>query len=53
MTFIGREFKEIYFAGVAKRKGMVAFYFFPIYTHAKLADELGAPQVAAAIRARK
>ncbi len=31
----GRKFKECYFGGVLIQKTMVAFYFFPIYTHPK------------------
>jgi hypothetical protein len=29
----GRKFKECYFGGIVVQKTMVAFYFFPIYTH--------------------
>ena len=29
----GRKYKEIYFGGVLIQKTMVAFYFFPIYSH--------------------
>lgn len=29
----GRKFKECYFGGIVIQKTMVAFYFFPIYTH--------------------
>jgi len=29
----GRMFKEVYFGGVVIQKTMVAFYFFPIYSH--------------------
>ena len=29
----GRKFKECYFAGAVIQKTMVAFYFFPIYSH--------------------
>jgi len=29
----GRMFKEVYFGGIAIKKTMVSFYFFPIYTH--------------------
>ncbi len=29
----GRKYKEIYFGGVLVQKTMVAFYFFPIYSH--------------------
>jgi hypothetical protein len=31
--FAGRKFKECYFCGIVIQKTMVAFYFFPIYTH--------------------
>jgi hypothetical protein len=31
----GRKFKECYFGGVLIQKTMVAFYFFPIYSHPK------------------
>jgi hypothetical protein len=31
----GRQFKECYFGGAIIQKTMVAFYFFPIYTHPK------------------
>lgn len=31
----GRKFKECYFGGAVIKKTMVAFYFFPIYTHPK------------------
>lgn len=31
----GRKFKECYFSGLVIQKTMVAFYFFPIYTHPK------------------
>jgi len=33
--FAGRKFKECYFGGTVIKKTMVAFYFFPIYTHPK------------------
>lgn len=29
----GRKYKESYFSGVAIKKTMVSFYFFPIYSH--------------------
>ena len=31
----GRKFSECYFGGAVIQKTMVAFYFFPIYTHPK------------------
>jgi hypothetical protein len=31
----GRKYKECYFGGTVIKKTMVAFYFFPIYTHPK------------------
>ena len=31
----GRKFAECYFGGTVIQKTMVAFYFFPIYTHPK------------------
>ncbi len=31
----GRKFSECYFGGTVIQKTMVAFYFFPIYTHPK------------------
>jgi hypothetical protein len=33
IEFAGRLFKEFYFGGIGIKKTMVAFYFFPIYTH--------------------
>src|SRR4051812_40196505 len=34
--FAGRQFLECYFSGTVIQKTMVAFYFFPYYTHPKL-----------------
>ena len=33
--FAGRKFPESYFSGTVIQKTMVAFYFFPYYTHPK------------------
>lgn len=40
VSFAGRDWKEMYFAGVALQKSQVSLYFFPVYTHPELVEKI-------------
>lgn len=40
LEVMGRKYPELFFASVALQKNFVGFYYFPIYTHPELKNEL-------------